>query len=226
MSIYQKALHDYFYSLSGKRIKKETRRKTEYIIFFFFYFMMIGGLYLDAFENVRTAMEYVGIIGSFSVCAFIEALTKLYLPKQMYICPTTKEERKEYLNTFFWFKILVPILQSSCVYVILGIALKWTIFQVSAYLLCMISFVLCLTMENLKKQEKRLRGIRILETINSLSLVVLCVLTLESKGVISSVFEGIIVGVTTALQMIADVLLLVKYKKELIEQESICTNET
>ena len=103
----KKVLYDYADSFRWGNIKKKNNFTNSWIFIYMLTFFPIIMRMNDTIENL--VCYYLGILpcllGFFSI-----TLIPICMPKQMFLCPMTEEERKKYIKMLFGVRIGVPFL--------------------------------------------------------------------------------------------------------------------
>ena len=114
----RKVLEDYREGFRWSRFK-ETYHYT--MLWYYLYLFCFFPIILDINEKTeRLAGYYLCMVplmfGMYSVAAI-----PIRLPKQMFLCPLTKEERKKYVNLLFWVRYFGTVIPGVVAYMIAGI---------------------------------------------------------------------------------------------------------
>lgn len=104
--MWKRVIRDYFAAFRWEKIKA-AYQKSNWWIFINLLFVLPGcwQIYSNAEASARFYLAMVPI--AFSL--FVLSLYPAMLPKIMYLCPMSWEQRMEYLNKSRWVRILVPL---------------------------------------------------------------------------------------------------------------------
>lgn len=227
--MFKKALYDYIGALHWENIKKNSNFSSVWLVIYMLFMLPLQ--IISRKDDLDTIIRYYGIMIIFLVGMYATAIVKLSLPKQMYLCPLSKEERKKYLNCLCWIKIFLPIVIWLIVQTI-GFIAGWSIWQNMINTLCMFSTMVSMTISpangfgaSRTEEEKKMskipvfKGLTTISVINMLCAVLLLIVVtaLLETGDAGSLWFGFFAGFSILLQIILDVLLIARYKTPVIE---------
>ena len=111
----RRVLEDYREGFRWRRFK-ETYHYT--MLWYYLYLFCFFPIILDLNEKAeRICGYYLAMIpvmlGMYSVAAI-----PIRLPKQMFLCPLTKEERKKYVTLLFWVRYFGTVIPGTIAYII------------------------------------------------------------------------------------------------------------
>lgn len=102
----KRAVRDYFLALRWQKIKESLKNKGWW---WYVYFLTCLPLVLGAYKELESAITFYLLGFPLIFTMFLSVQQSMRLPKMMYLCPMSKEERKEYIIHSFVVRITVPI---------------------------------------------------------------------------------------------------------------------
>ena len=136
----RKVLEDYKEGFRWSRFK-ETYHYT--MLWYYLYLFCFFPIILKLNESTEKIVGYYLCMVPLMFGMYSVAAIPIRLPKQMFLCPLTKEERKKYVNLLFWVRYLGTVIPGAIAYVVAGI-LNWIpIVMLPVQLLGLFACVLC-----------------------------------------------------------------------------------
>lgn len=222
----KKVVLDYMDSLRWSRIKNAHNFSTAW---FYIYMLTIFPMLLSINETLtKLGAYYLGIVpllfGTLSV-----SVVHLRLPKQMFLCPLTQSERKQYVWQLFGIRLFVPLLFGIVSSVLIaGLKMERTE-QMILYVFGFFSFLFCTSitswpgsvwnrMENGAKRLKnpKFKGLRVISAIGMImGMVLVFGVFFEDIGGYS-IGVRIFIGIYCFVLLIFD-LLMIRYIDPVLE---------
>lgn len=138
----RKVLEDYKEGFRWSRFK-ETYHYT--MLWYYLYLFCFFPIILKLNESTEKIVGYYLCMVPLMFGMYSVAAIPIRLPKQMFLCPLTKEERKKYVNLLFWVRYFGAVIPGAIAYVIAGI-LNWIpIVMLPVQLLGLLACVLCVS---------------------------------------------------------------------------------
>lgn len=104
MMVTKWAIQDYLEDLRWWKNKEKNKSGSLWMI----YFLVVLPLIMQVFESADTALSYFCIMIPIFVCIGAQSLQRNLLPKMMYLCPTSQEMRKSYIEKVCLIRIAAP----------------------------------------------------------------------------------------------------------------------
>ena len=103
----KRVIRDYFAAFRWQKIK-ESQKKNEWWILI--YFMALAPLILGVYDSVTGTLAYYLIIVPLLFTMFVPTIHTMKLPKIMYLCPLSMDERREYITKSCIIRIAAAVL--------------------------------------------------------------------------------------------------------------------
>lgn len=113
----RRVIRDYFAAFRWHKIKEENKANSLWMIIYFTFFLPL--------LTIKTMRSWEGILifdfVTFPIifCMFAEVLHPMALPKIMYLCPMSREMRRDYIVKAVFFRIAFPLTMGVLAVVIL-----------------------------------------------------------------------------------------------------------
>lgn len=102
----KRVIRDYFAAFRWKKIKE---RYSNYNTWYIIYFLVLTPLWLHAERMPGGFLTYYLINVPILFCIISAGLHPMVLPKILYLCPMSKESRKEYIIKSCYVRIAIPV---------------------------------------------------------------------------------------------------------------------
>lgn len=117
----KKVLQDYREGFRWSRFK-ETYHYS--MLWYYLYLFGFFPIILNINEKAEKMAAYYLCMVPLMFGMYTVAAIPIRLPKQMFLCPLTKDERRKYVNLLFWVRYFGTVIPGVIAYVIAGI-LNW-----------------------------------------------------------------------------------------------------
>lgn len=101
----QRIIRDYFAAFHWRKLREACKDGGWLFLYFLFLLPVIWGV----FDTAESAITYFCVAVPLMFCLFAAKLHPMVLPKLMYLCPISKENRKRYIKNYCYFCMIVPI---------------------------------------------------------------------------------------------------------------------
>lgn len=112
-------MRDYFQAFHWKNNKERYKSNRWWMYIYFIFFLPLMSSELRTFEGW---LGYILIMLPFLFTMFASVLQPMAMPKLMYLCPMSRDMRREYIRKSCYFRTMVPIIMSILVVAILLIS--------------------------------------------------------------------------------------------------------
>ncbi len=101
----KRVIRDYFTAFHWRKLKKIKLNMFVYIEF-----ILILPLVTQVFETMAGTLAYMTVMLPMMFTMFSASLHRIALPKMMYLCPMSRDMRKEYLVKSYYVQVAIPMM--------------------------------------------------------------------------------------------------------------------